>query len=203
MPGTLYVIAAPSGAGKTSLVEALVSQTSNIRVSVSHTTRPQRPAEIDGVNYFFVDKKTFETHAAQNFFLEHAHVFNHEYGTCGKWVTKQLATGLDIILEIDWQGAEQIKKHYPEAVSIFILPPSLNSLQERLFKRQQDDEKTIASRMHKAKDQMQHYKDFDYLIINDDFATAVTELQAIVQAERLKRERQLAHLQPLLADLVG
>ncbi|VUD69159.1 Guanylate kinase [Thalassocella blandensis] len=201
--GTLYTVSAPSGAGKTSLVKALIEQTSSLRVSVSHTTREMRPGEKDGVNYHFVEKAEFEKMVGESAFLEHAKVFTNYYGTSQAWVEQTLAGGEDVILEIDWQGAAQVRKLIPHAVSIFILPPSQQCLRERLTGRGQDGEDVINARMAEAKSEMSHYAEADYLIINDDFDKALLEFQAIIHAERLKLEKQQAKLQSLLQNLLS
>lgn len=184
--GTLYIIAAPSGGGKTSLVRALVSQIPRLVISISHTTRPARPAEKDGVNYHFVSDDTFQTLLKAETFLEHAKVFGYCYGTSKKLVQESLALGNDVILEIDWQGAQQIRRQFPDAVSIFIMPPSLDILRARLRERAQDSEQVIEHRMQQAEAEMSHANEFDYLIINNDFELAVMDLMAIVHSQRLR-----------------
>ncbi|MFA7555161.1 MAG: guanylate kinase [Spongiibacteraceae bacterium] len=201
--GKLYIISAPSGAGKTSLVKALVDSSNNIRASISHTTRPIRPGETDGINYHFVDHSQFETMLNNNAFLEHAEVFGNFYGTSRDWVQQTLKTGDDVILEIDWQGAQQIKQLMPAAIAIFILPPSLSALRERLTGRGQDDNEVIDKRMREAVNEMSHYKQSDYLIINDNFNTALSELQAIVTSARLNQTAQSERHQALLQELLG
>lgn len=201
--GTLYTISAPSGAGKTSLVNALLdSGDERICVSVSHTTRPQRPGEQDGVNYHFVSRETFLSLRDEDDFLEHAEVFGNLYGTSRAWVDLQLAGGRDVILEIDWQGAAQVRSRVESTRSIFILPPSLETLQARLTGRGQDDEETIRRRMQQARDEISHHQEADYLIINEDFATALQDLQAVFRATRLERDRQLHNHAVLLAHLL-
>lgn len=189
--GTLYIVAAPSGAGKTSLVNSLVETTPGVVVSVSHTTRPPRPAEQDGVHYHFVPLTTFEAMIAQGAFLEHAQVFGNRYGTSRAAVLSQLEAGLDVILEIDWQGARQVREQMPNNLSIFILPPSREALHQRLAERGQDSAEVIERRMAAALDELAHYAEFDYLVINDRFDTALTELRAIVIAQRQRRTVQL------------
>ncbi|HEY8569160.1 guanylate kinase [Microbulbifer sp.] len=200
--GTLYTVSAPSGAGKTSLVKALIEADTQVTVSVSHTTRPMRPGEIDGINYHFVDRDGFVAMLGENAFLEHAQVFENYYGTSKAWVEETLASGRDVILEIDWQGAEQVRRLMPETVGIFILPPSQQALLERLTGRGQDDQGVIDKRMAQAINEMSHYVETDYLIINDDFTTALGELRAIMVAERQRlvrqQERHTALLQSLL-----
>lgn len=201
--GTLYTVSAPSGAGKTSLVNALLQQCAGLTVSISHTTRPMRPGEQDGVNYHFVDEATFRTMLEQSAFLEHARVFNNYYGTSQHWVEKTLASGQDVILEIDWQGAEQIRQLVPGCVGIFILPPSLAILEQRLTGRGQDDPEVIRHRLAEAQQEMSHYVEADFLVINDCFDTALTELQAIIICHRLRREVQSRRNGDLLRDLLS
>lgn len=185
-PGTLFVFAAPSGAGKTSLVKALLEKMDAISVSVSHTTRARRPGEEDGVDYHFVDVPVFEKMVAEDAFLEHARVFDNYYGTSRTGIEQQLALGMDVILEIDWQGAWQVRKLLPATVGVFILPPSRDALLQRLRGRGQDSEEIIARRMRDAQSESAHYNEFDYLVINDDFDTALGELQAIIACHRLR-----------------
>ncbi len=201
--GKLYIISAPSGAGKTSLVRQLLAEMPQLAVSISHTTRAMRPGEVNGRDYFFVPIGQFQDLLAQQAFLEHAQVFDNFYGTAQQTVIDHLNQGLDVILEIDWQGARQIKQRLPEALGIFILPPSIAILQQRLTARGQDDGAVIARRMRDAVTEMQHYCEFDYLVVNDDFATALTELKSIVVANRLTITRQQSALQPLLVDLLS
>lgn len=189
--GTLYIVAAPSGAGKTSLVKSLVETTSDVVVSISHTTRPLRPGEQDGVHYHFIPLPSFETMIAQGAFLEHAQVFGNRYGTSRAAVLAKLQAGLDVILEIDWQGAQQVRKQLPDSPSIFILPPSRDALRQRLAGRGQDSPEVIERRMAAALDELSHYVEFDYLVINDQFETALTELSAIIIAQRQRRTAQL------------
>lgn len=203
MQGTLYIFAAPSGAGKTSLVKALVDSIDNIEVSVSHTTRAPRPGEIDGVNYHFIDTNKFQEMVAKGNFLEHAQVFDNFYGTARTNIEQRLAAGVDVILEIDWQGARQVREQFPECIGVFILPPSRESLEERLRNRGQDDDEVIARRMRDAVNEMSHYAEFDYLVVNDDFNTALAELAAIVTARRLRTENQASRHQPMLQALLA
>lgn len=200
--GKLYTISAPSGAGKTSLVSALIDSTSQVRVSVSHTTRAMRPGEQDGLNYHFVSHEDFKTMLAEAAFLEHAEVFGNYYGTSQAWVEQTLNEGEDVILEIDWQGAEQIKQLMPDTLAIFIMPPSQATLRERLTNRGQDDETVIDKRMAEAVNEMSHYEQGDFLVINDDFDTALADLQAIVRCSRLALEPQKQRHQALLEDLL-
>lgn len=201
--GTLYVIAAPSGAGKTSLVDALVKSLDNIKISVSYTTRPKRPLEEEGLNYHFVSAVEFEKMIAAHQFLEHANVFGNHYGTGKAWVEQQLQAGFDVILEIDWQGAQQIRKLFPRCVGIFILPPSLAILRQRLEVRNQDSEAVINERLAEAKTEMSHYAEFDYLLFNDVFAEALADLQVIVQAQRLRQPLQAQRHTMLLEGLLN
>lgn len=200
--GHLYTVSAPSGAGKTSLVKALVDASADLRVSVSHTTRPMRPGEVDGVNYHFVDHPTFESMLDDNAFLEHAEVFGNFYGTSRAWVENTLDAGQDVILEIDWQGAEQISRLMPEAVAIFILPPSKAALRERLTTRGQDDSAVIEGRMAEAVSEMSHYQLARYLVVNDQFEDALADLKAILRSQRLLRDAQQHRYQHLLDDLL-
>ena len=201
--GTLYIFSAPSGAGKTTLVKALLEQTCHIGVSVSHTTRAQRPGEVDGVDYHFIDQNAFHHMLGETAFLEHAEVFGNYYGTSQAWVKSQLALGEDVILEIDWQGAQQARNLFPSAVSLFILPPSQDALRHRLNGRGQDDQNIIDGRMLKAVSEMSHYAEFDYLVINDDFENALTEIQHIVLARRLRISAQQQKHQLLITKLLS
>jgi len=203
MTGTLYIISAPSGAGKTSLVKALLEATTGLVVSVSHTTRPQRPGEVDGKDYHFVDHEQFLEIVATGGFLEHAQVFDNHYGTARAPVLDQLHQGVDVILEIDWQGARQVRAAMPEAVSIFILPPSRQELEQRLRGRGQDSDGVIARRMRDAVNEMSHYREFDYLVVNDDFREARNDLLAIFRSRRLRTGAQLVHLQDVLDELLS
>lgn len=202
--GNLYVISAPSGAGKTSLVNALLQKMPDIRVAVSHTTRSQRASEEDGVNYYFVSEEKFKQLVSDNAFIEYAQVFGNDYGTSRAEIEKHLSAGMHIILEIDWQGAAQIRRKLPECISIFILPPSLASLRTRLQDRAMDDQSTIDSRMNAAIDEISHYSEFDYLVVNDDFSEALSDLSNIVeyQPEHLSRDSQAGKLRELLAELL-
>jgi len=176
----LFIIAAPSGCGKTSLVEALIKNAKNLCVSVSHTTRPPRPDEVNGINYYFVSIDEFEEMIKNNAFVEHAMVFDNHYGSSTKLIREKLDEGIDVILEIDWQGARQVKENMPNSVSIFILPPSKEALLGRLQQRAQDDEITIKKRMSDAQNQMRHFNEFDYLVINDEFSSALNDLNLIM-----------------------
>ena len=201
-PGILYTISAPSGAGKTSLVNALVAALPALRVSVSHTTRQMRPGEQDGVNYHFVSEAAFAGMLAENQFLEHARVFGNLYGTSQVWVQEQLADGFDVILEIDWQGATQVKRLQPDSCAIFILPPSRDTLLARLKGRGQDDDSVIATRTREAVAEMSHYVESDFVVVNDDFDTALSQLRAIITSHRLRTPHQQKALADLLADLL-
>jgi len=201
--GTLYIISAPSGAGKTSLVKALIDAEPQIRVSVSHTTRAMRPGEADGVNYHFVEREEFVKMIEHGDFLERAEVFGNLYGTSQSHLQQTLDEGHDLILEIDWQGAEQGRQVMPKARSIFILPPSQEALRQRLDNRGQDSDDIIDGRMREAVSEMSHYVDYDYLIINDDFAHALDDLKAIFRANQLQQKRQQQRFGKLLAELLG
>ncbi len=200
--GTLYTVSAPSGAGKTSLVNALIKRCGGLQVSVSHTTRPMRPAEKEGVNYHFVSENVFVDMLNRAEFLEHAQVFGNLYGTSRIWLEKQLERGFDVILEIDWQGARQVKLLLPETQSIFILPPSRQALQERLSLRGQDDLSVIEGRMNAAVAEMSHYVESDFLVVNKDFDQALDELQCIVASQRLRTARQQEILPSMLQNLL-
>jgi guanylate kinase len=201
--GKLYIISAPSGAGKTSLVKQLVADLDGLTVSISHTTRQMRPGETHGQDYYFVTVADFQAMQEKQAFLEHAQVFDNFYGTAQQTVEENLNRGLDVILEIDWQGAEQIKKLLPDSLSIFILPPSTEVLFERLRNRGQDGEEIIARRMRDAVTEISHHDEFDYLVVNDVFEQALTELKSIVIANRLTKQRQLHNLRPLLTSLLS
>jgi len=200
--GALFIVSAPSGAGKTSLVKALLERISDVVVSVSHTTREPRPGEQDGVDYHFVSKPTFENMVTAGEFLEHARVFDNFYGTSRIAVAEQLEAGRDVILEIDWQGARQVRLAAPQALGVFILPPTRETLRERLLGRGQDTEQVIQRRMRDAIKEMSHYGEYHFLVFNDDFEQAVAELQALFVAQRLRREAQaLRHAAALRALL--
>ncbi|MBT3672852.1 MAG: guanylate kinase [Porticoccaceae bacterium] len=198
--GTLFIVSAPSGAGKTSLVGEILTRGDNIQASVSHTTRERRSGEKDGVNYHFVNQSEFLKMVDDDAFLEHAEVFGNHYGTSESWVRMTLELGIDVILEIDWQGAEQARKHFPSSQSIFILPPSKQALQERLTLRGQDNREVIDRRIAAATQEMSHYIDADYLIINDDFETARAQLESIITAQRC--QLPATDHQDLLNDLL-
>ena len=201
LEGNLFVIAAPSGGGKTSLTRALLEREPGIRLSVSYTTRPPRPGERDGVDYHFVSADRFAVLKDGNEFLEHAHVHGNWYATSATWLKSQVSAGQDVLLEIDWQGAAQVRVLIPESVHIFILPPSLESLEERLVRRGQDDAATIARRLDAAREEIRHCVEFNYVIINQEFASAVDDLIAVVRATRLRTAQQLVRHQALIAQL--
>ena len=205
----IFIIAAPSGCGKTSLVKSLIEGSDSLSVSVSHTTRKMRKGEIDGKNYHFVSKETFDKMISNKEFVEYAEVFGNMYGTTKKNIKEKLDRNIDIILEIDWQGARQVRKNIPDAVSIFILPPSKQALLERLINRGQDDEVTIAKRMENSEREMSHFNEFNYLIINDQFDSALSNLKAIIDDFRnniknidLSLENQLLRHKYLLNKLI-
>ncbi|MES1195732.1 MAG: guanylate kinase [Steroidobacter sp.] len=198
VPGQLYVVAAPSGAGKTSLVRALLAQEPSARFSISYTTRKQRPTEQDGRDYFFVDKAKFEQMVAAGEFLEHAQVFDNYYGTSKSQVKQLLAQGANVILEIDWQGAQQVRKVMPDCRSIFILPPSREELERRLRGRATDIEEVIQRRLRDAVSDMSHWHEFDYVVVNNDFEKALGELKSIVQRKGEALRGNRAELKPLL-----
>ena len=200
--GCLFVLAAPSGGGKTSLVAALLQREPGIRLSVSYTTRAARPGEIEGVHYHFVDEPRFLALKAAGEFLEHAFVHGHWYATSAVWLNGEVARGHDVLLEIDWQGAAQVRHLIPAAVHIFILPPSLASLKERLEKRGQDSPEVVLRRLEAAREEMRHCTEFDYVIMNQDFARAVDDLCAIVRAARLTSPRQAVRHAQLLQRLL-
>jgi guanylate kinase len=200
--GNLFIITAASGAGKTSLVRALLEQDTQIQLSVSYTTRQPRVGEVNAEHYHFVDEASFLKMLDENDFLESAHVHGARYGTSKTCVNEVLAAGQDLILEIDWQGAAQVRQLYPEAISIFILPPSMQELESRLRGRGQDSDEVIAKRLAAAKDEMSHVGEFDYVTINDKFEVALEDLNAIVRTQRLKREKQLARHATLLKGLI-
>lgn len=201
-PGTLFVVSAPSGAGKTTLVRALTAGDQRIRLSISHTTRPRRPAEANGVHYHFVTDSRFRTMVDEDAFLEHAHVFGNDYGTSRASVVEGLKAGLDVILEIDWQGARQVRSRMPEAVGIFILPPSRAALEQRLRGRGQDDEAVIQERLAEAMEEMSHHAEFDYLVVNDDVDEALADVRAIVRSKRVQHASQALRRRSLLAELL-
>lgn len=199
--GNLYVISAPSGTGKTTLVKTLVDSLPNITVSISHTTRPKRPAEMHGVNYYFINEAEFRRMVEHDDFLEHATVFNNMYGTSRSWVEETLQRGIDVILEIDWQGAQQIQRLISSCISIFILPPSLEALSQRLMQRNQDHADIISKRLADAQETISHVSEYNYIVLNDNFEAALNDLKTIVLAGRLVQHRQIKKLEPLLTEL--
>ncbi len=200
---TLFIVSAASGAGKTSLVKALLAQDQKVAVSVSHTTRDARPNEQHGKDYFFVNKAEFNGMADSGDFIEYAEVFDNNYGTSEQEVRRMLANGIDVILEIDWQGAAQVRNKFEDAVGVFIIPPSTTELQKRLQGRGQDSAEIIERRMHDAVSEMSHFGEFDYLIVNDDFEQALQELLAVVSVQRLQTRQQRLKLEPLLTSLLA
>ncbi|MDT8319240.1 MAG: guanylate kinase [Xanthomonadales bacterium] len=198
----LFVVAAPSGGGKTSLIQALLDADEGVRLSVSYTTRPPRPGERDGVHYHFIDEDLFSELVARDAFLEYASVFDHRYGTSRETVEHQLRQGHDVILDIDWQGARQIRISFPACVSVFILPPSLETLRRRLENRGQDSNEVIEKRMQRARAEIAHWDEFDFLIVNDDFGEALADLQSIIHEGKLQRRDQEKRYVKILADLL-
>lgn len=201
--GTLYVISAPSGAGKTSLVKALLDKDEQVCVSVSHTTRDMRPDEINGKDYNFVPMDLFNNMIEQGQFLEFAEVFTNKYGTSQLWVEEQLQQGMDVILEIDWQGAQQIRQQMPDCISLFILPPSTEELRKRLTGRGTDTDEVINHRMSESMSEISHYPEFQYLVFNDNFDTALNDLQAVFSARRLELSRQQLKQAQILVELLS
>jgi len=198
----LYVVSAPSGGGKTSLINALLKRDNRVALSVSHTTRSPRPGEIDGTHYYFVDEDAFECLVRRGAFLEHARVFDHFYGTGREAVEHQLAEGFDVLLDIDWQGARQVRESFPAARSVFILPPSMEALRQRLVGRGQDSEEVIERRMNAARAEISHAGEFDFLIVNDDFEEAVADLHAIVRQGHPLRDQRNVKSREILANLL-
>jgi guanylate kinase len=201
--GILFTVSAPSGAGKTSLLAGLVKQLPDIRVSVSHTTRAMRPGERDGIDYHFVTEPDFIAMLERAEFLEHARVFNNLYGTSQLWVEEQLHNGTDVVLEIDWQGAAQVRRLLPDCVRVFILPPSIDTLMTRLTSRRQDQPEVIQQRLAQAREEISHYVEADYLIVNDQFDTALDELLAVVKSQRLTLRAQERRFEALLLALLS
>lgn len=201
--GQLFIVAAPSGGGKTSLVKQLVAEMDDIEISVSHTTRAKRPGEAHGADYFFVEESAFLQMVERQEFVEYAQVFGHYYGTSIPQIKARMEAGTDIVLDIDWQGAQQIKAKFKDAISIFLVPPSIEELKKRLQARNQDNDEVIISRMNRARDEMSHYDEFDYLIINDSFEHAAADLKAIVTANRLLLNRQMVKQRKLLSFLLS
>jgi guanylate kinase len=201
--GTLYIISAPSGAGKTSLVKAVLEKMDNVVVSVSHTTRAKREEETDRKEYHFIDEQIFDEMVEHGDFLEHANVFSNKYGTSRQHLQEQLLLGKDVILEIDWQGARQIRQLMGDCKSIFILPPTMQALCDRLISRGQDTKETIDLRMKEATSEMTHYAEFDYIVINDDFDTAIAEMSSIFVSNRLLADVQQQRHSKVLAELLA
>ncbi len=201
--GAIFVVSAPSGAGKTSLVKRIVKDVSGITVAVSHTTRPKRDGDVDGKDYHFVERKEFEALIAAGAFVEHADVFGNYYGTSHAAIETCQAIGDDVILEIDWQGAKQVKQGLPETVSVFVLPPSKQVLLERLQGRGTDSEEVIARRTAEAVDEMRHLQEADYLLVNDDFEVAFTNFTAIITAVRHGTARQMLQHKEMIDELIG
>lgn len=203
MKGNLFVISSPSGAGKSSLISALLTKHQDMKVSVSHTTRAPRPGEVDGVHYHFVDQSEFKSVIADNGFYEWAEVFGNYYGTSKQAITEQLEQGIDVFLDIDWQGAQQMRKLVANIITIFILPPSKEELENRLNKRGQDSQEVIAGRMAKAQSEMSHYNEYDFVLINDDFDLTLSQLETVVLAHRVRTENQIIKHKTLLNDLLA
>ncbi len=203
MSGLLFVVAAASGTGKTSLVKALLDRTSNLHVSVSHTTRPKRSGELDGIHYHFTDKDSFTAQIEQGGFIEYAEVFGNYYGTSQRTVEEQLKQGHDVLLEIDWQGAAQVRKLFPDSIQIFILPPSQFDLKQRLSNRGTDSVEVIEHRLDCAVSDMQQYVNFDYIIINDSFDRALHELEAVITANRMTLAQQANRHSALIQNLLN
>ncbi len=203
-PGNLFILSAPSGAGKSSLIKALLSQESSrtMQVSVSHTTRAPRPGENDGEHYHFISINKFKEQIDKNEFYEHAEVFGNYYGTSEAAIDLQLAQGIDVFLDIDWQGAQQVRMKKPEVTTIFISPPSKAELESRLNSRGQDSDEIIKSRMSQAKAECSHYNEFDYVIVNDDFNQALSDLTTIVNNQRLKCSQQSITHQEMFSELL-
>ncbi len=203
IPGTLYIISAPSGGGKTSLVNALLASVANLEVSISYTTRSPRPGEKEGIDYYFINQTEFKQLIQKKALLEYAIVFGHYYGSSLSWVIKKIEAGVDIILEIDWQGAQQIREKMPESIGIFIIPPSWEVLEKRLRLRAQDKEQVIKKRMADAKAELTHYDAYDYLIVNENFSNALADLNAILRVRHLRCSIQKRELAPLLKTLLN
>lgn len=202
MSGNLFIVSAPSGTGKTSLVNALLRSNQHIDLSVSYTTRSPRPGETDGKDYHFINRETFLNMAKHGDFLESAEVYGNLYGTSQSWIETETSCGRDILLEIDWQGAAQVRRKFPDCITIFILPPSLQALEERLKARAQDSASVIATRLQAAQEDIAHVAEFDYVIINDKLDQALQQLSAVVVAAGLRRERQLDSLETLINQLL-
>ncbi len=201
--GTLFIIAAPSGAGKTSLIKSLTTEDNNIDVSISYTSRQPRAGEKNGESYNFIDESKFKDLIKKNYFLEYAKVFGNYYGTPKDWVEQEMLTGRNFILEIDWQGALQVKSQLRNSVSIFVLPPDYETLRNRLISRQKDDTETIERRMDAASEEIAHYKDFEYIVINDDFDTALAEIKAIITTTNLGSCRQSTFYDDFVSQIMA
>jgi guanylate kinase len=201
--GILFTVSAPSGAGKTRLVKALLERVPDLVLSISHTTRPQRPGELDGEDYNFISVDEFEKLVSRGAFLEHANVFGNYYGTAQATVETAMQNGKNVLLEIDWQGAAQVRRLIPGMVSIFILPPSRDELERRLRGRGQDTEEVITRRMAAARDETSHYAEADYIVVNDDFNQAVTDTMAVINSQRLRTVHQAPELVDLIRSLLG
>lgn len=202
MRGNLFIVSAPSGAGKTSLVRSLLTYNQQVGLSVSYTTRAPRPSETEGKDYHFINPETFLSMQKHGDFLEYAEVYGNLYGTSKSWIESEISNGRDILLEIDWQGAAQIRHAFPDCISIFILPPSLQALENRLQARGQDDTAVIVQRLKAAKEDMAHVVEFDYVIINDELDIALQQLNAVIVATGLRREKQLARQHNLIKKLL-
>lgn len=201
--GSLFIVSAPSGAGKTTLERALLERVDNLRRSISHTTRPPRPGEQDGVDYYFVSQETFESMVARGEFIEYAQVFGNYYGTQREAIEDNLRQGIDVIMDMDWQGARQVRQVFPSVVSIFILPPSIGVLRQRLEARGQDSEGVIEKRMREAREQIAHFSEYDFLIINDVLDEAVDDLERVVRASRLREAPQSVRYRALIEELLA
>jgi guanylate kinase len=200
MPGNLFIVCAPSGAGKTTLVDALLEREPDIRLSMSYTTRAPREGERDGVDYYFVDKARFESMIAAGEFLEHAHVHGNYYGTSRAWIEREIAGDHDVLLEIDWQGAAQVRRIFPGLIGMFILPPSLAELRRRLQGRGKDSAETIERRIAGAREEISHVLEFEYIIVNDRFEQALEDIRSVVRAARASRARQSIRLAKLIDE---
>jgi guanylate kinase len=198
--GNLFVVVAPSGAGKTSLVDALLKRDANIKLSMSYTTRAPRAGEADGIDYHFVTRERFEAMIAADEFLEHAHVYGNFYGTSRRWIERELAGDHDVLLEIDWQGARQVRRLFTRMTGIFILPPSLAELRRRLEGRAKDSPEAIARRMASAREEISHVLEFEYIIVNDQFDSALDDLLAVVRATRVSRAQQAGRFEKLIDE---
>lgn len=201
--GRLYIISAPSGAGKTSLISQLIQQDTKVNVAISHTTRPRRLGEHNGKHYHFINTHEFKRKIEQQHFLEHAEVFGNHYGTSSQAIKTQLENNHDVILEIDWQGAQQVRKLHPNAISIFILPPSVNALKQRLHARKQDSQDVIKTRLQQACEDMCHYHEFDYIVINDDFDIATQDLASIFVCQRMTLKQQQQRNSEFLTEITN